>query len=164
MKNLSFKFVTLSLLTFLLISFTAYILNFQFIHITVFSLIFTLFYSEKKIRHRITYIVIALLIYSQFATPMPVTFILLVSIQLYFLTVSFFESTAFDFSLTALINSILSVIVININRLIYLYVFTGEFRVISTSANTAVSAVILVLAYNLFKPSIDQLFIKDSWL
>ncbi|HPM47929.1 MAG TPA: hypothetical protein PL056_12735, partial [bacterium] len=119
MKNLSFKFVTLSLLTFLLISFTAYILNFQFIHITVFSLIFTLFYSEKKIRHRITYIVIALLIYSQFATPMPVTFILLVSIQLYFLTVSFFESTAFDFSLTALINSILSVIVININRLIY---------------------------------------------
>ncbi len=164
MKNLSFKFVTLSLLTFLLISFTAYILNFQFIHITVFSLIFTLFYSEKKIRHRITYIVIALLIYSQFATPMPVTFILLVSIQLYFLTVSFFESTAFDFSLTALINSILSVIVININRLIYLYVFTGEFRVISTSANTAVSAVILLLAYNLFKPSIDQLFIKDSWL
>ncbi len=164
MKNLSFKFVTLSLLTFLLISFTAYILNFQFIHITVFSLIFTLFYSEKKIRHRITYIVIALLIYSQFATPMPVTFILLVSIQLYFLTVSFFESTAFDFSLTALISSILSVIVININRLIYLYVFTGEFRVISTSANTAVSAVILVLAYNLFKPSIDQLFIKDSWL
>jgi len=164
MKNLSFKFVTLSLLTFLLISFTAYILNFQFIHITVFSLIFTLFYSEKKIRHRITYIVIALLIYSQFATPMPVTFILLVSIQLYFLTVSFFESTAFDFSLTALINSILSVIVININRLIYLHVFTGEFRVISTSANTAVSAVILVLAYNLFKPSIDQLFIKDSWL
>lgn len=164
MKNLSFKFVTLSLLTFLLISFTAYILNFQFIHITVFSLIFTLFYSEKKIRHRITYIVIALLIYSQFATPMPVTFILLVSIQLYFLTVSFFESTAFDFSLTALINSILSVIVININRLIYLYVFTGELRVISTSANTAVSAVILVLAYNLFKPSIDQLFIKDSWL
>ncbi len=164
MKNLSFKFVTLSLITFLLISSATYILNLQFIHVTLFSVIFTLFYSEKKVRYRITYIILSLLIYSQFATPVPAIFILFVSIQLYFITVSFFESTAFDFSLTALINSILSAIVININRLAYLYVFTGDFKIISTSVNSAVSAVILILAYNLFKPSIDQLFIKDSWL
>ncbi|HSW61510.1 MAG TPA: hypothetical protein VLJ60_11975 [bacterium] len=164
MKNLSFKFVSLSLLTFLAVSFAAYILNLPFIHITLFSVIFTLFYSEKKVRHRVIYITLALLIYSQFATPLPAAFIFFVSIQLYFLTVSFFESTAFDFSLTALINSILSVIIININRLAYLYVFTGEFRLFSTSVNSLLSAVILILAYNLFKPSIDQLFIKDSWL
>ncbi|MGI6393363.1 MAG: hypothetical protein ACOX2F_01300 [bacterium] len=164
MKNLSFKFVFLSILIFLFVSLAAYTLNLPFVQTALFSAIFTIFYSEKKSRHRSIYIFLAVLVYSQFASPAPIVLIVLTSLQIYLLTHLFFEVTAFDFSLTALVNSILSAIILNVNRLIYLYVFTGDFKLFSMTVSTLMSSFLLILAYNLFKPSVDQLFTKDSWL
>lgn len=164
MKNLSFKFVFITLVIFTLLSFIIYSIDITFLQVPLFATIFTLFYCEKKEKHRIFYILLSLLIGSQFATPLPLLFLIFISVQVYLLTVSFFSSTAFDFSLTALINSILATIIIFINRLAYLYVFTGDFHFFSSVLRAVISSILLILAYNVFKRFIDSLFVKDSWL
>lgn len=164
MKNLSFKFVSITLLSFLIISFLLYVFNISTFHAPAFSAVFTLFYSEKKFKNRMFYLSVAFLIYLQFSTPLPLFFLIFVSVQIYLLTVSFFASTAFDFSLTALINSILSVVIISLNKTIYIYVFTGHSQIFHTIFSTALSTAILILLYNIFKPGIDHCFTKDSWL
>ena len=57
--------------------------------------------------------ILATLVYSQVASPLPFLFIFTVSTQIYLLTVAFFASTAFDYSLTALLNTILASMMIN---------------------------------------------------
>lgn len=164
MKNLSFKFVFITLVVFSMISLALYVLNVPVLLVPVFSTVFTLFYSEKKVKHRMFYLFCAFVVYSQFSTPLPLPFLIFVSVQIYLLTVSFFASTAFDFSLTALLNSILSAIVITFYRSLYLYVFTGSSHIVNAAFSILFSSVILIFFYNIFKPSVDTLFTKDSWL
>ena len=108
--------------------------------------------------------ILATLIYSQVASPLPFLFILTVSTQLYLLTVAFFASTAFDYSLTALINAIFASLIMNLNKLLYTYTFTGEISAFSFIFPSAFSAFLLIFFFVVFKPKVDSLFYKETWL
>lgn len=107
---------------------------------------------------------LATLIYSQAASPLPFLFILTAVAQIYILTVAFFASTAFDYSLTALLNAILSAFIINFDKLLYTYVFTGEISAFSFLFPSAFSAFLLIFLFIVFKPKVDTLFYKETWL
>ncbi len=111
-----------------------------------------------------TYIILAALIYSQAAAPLPFLFILTVVTQIYILTAAFFASTAFDYSLTALINTIFASLMMNFDKILYKYTFTGEISAFSFLFPSAFSAFILILLFILFKPKVDSLFYKETWL
>jgi hypothetical protein len=107
---------------------------------------------------------LATLIYSQAASPLPFVFVLTAAAQIYILTVAFFASTAFDYSLTALINAIIASLIINIDRLLYTYVFTGEISAFSFIFPSVFSAFLLIFLFVVFKPKVDALFYKETWL
>ena len=131
MKTLSFKFVFELLLAFAVFSFILYSLEVSQFLFPHFPIVATILYTEKNVRKRLTYIVLATLIYSQVASPLPFLFILTVSTQVYLLTIAFFASTAFDYSLTALLNTILASLMINFDKVLYTYTFTGEISAFS---------------------------------
>ena len=106
MKTLSFKFVFELLLAFAIFSFILYSLEVSQFLFPHFPIVATILYTEKNTRKRIIYTALATLIYSQAASPLPFVFVLTAATQIYILTVAFFASTAFDYSLTALINAI----------------------------------------------------------
>ena len=108
--------------------------------------------------------ILATLIYSQVATPLPFLFILTVSAQIYLLTSAFFAFTAFDYSLTALLNAIFASLIMNFDKLLYSYVFTGEISAFSFLFPSAFSAFLLIFLFVLFKPKVDTLFYKETWL
>ncbi|MBQ4437924.1 hypothetical protein II898_03520 [bacterium] len=164
MKTLSFKFVFELLLAFALFSFILYSLEISQFLFPHFPIVATILYTEKNTRKRITYMILATLIYSQAATPLPFLFILTVALQIYILTVAFFASTAFDYSLTALLNAILSSLMINFDKLLYTYVFTGELSAFSFLFPSAFSAFLLIFLFVVFKPKVDTLFYKETWL
>lgn len=164
MKNLSFKFIVLALILFVMFSYTLYIFDissFIFPHIAILS---TLFFSEKKVNKRLFIFSIAAFLYSQAGAPVSLFFIVFISLQIYIITSMFFSFTAFDFSLTALINCLIVVLIININRFFYIFLFTGEIRLFQFLAFSAASSFILILIYMFYKPHIDGFFVKDGWL
>lgn len=164
MKNLSFSFIALSFAVFLLFSFFLYILeisSFLFPHIPI---MITLLFSEKKIKKRIILILLAAILYSQTGSPVPLFFIVFISLQIYCLTSVFFSFTAFDFSLTALVNCLLLVFIINLNRFFYIFLFTGELKIFHLLIYSSFSSLILLSLYIFFKKHIDGFFVKDSWL
>ena len=108
--------------------------------------------------------ILATLIYSQVATPLPFLFILTVSTQIYLLTIAFFASTAFDYSLTALLNAILASFIMNFDKILYRYAFTGEISAFSLLFPAAFSAFLLIFLFVVFKPKVDTLFYKETWL
>ena len=164
MKTLSFKFVFELLLAFALFSFILYSLEISQFLFPHFPIVATILYTEKNARKRITYMILATLIYSQAATPLPFLFILTAALQIYILTVAFFASTAFDYSLTALLNAILCSLMINFDKLLYTYVFTGELSAFSFIFPSAFSAFLLIFLFVVFKPKVDTLFYKETWL
>lgn len=164
MKNLSFKFIALVLTIFLIFSYSLYILgipSFIFPHVAI---LITLFFSEKKVNKRLLIVITAAVLYSQSGAPVSLFFIVFISLQIYIITSVFFSFTAFDFSLTALINCLLVVFIINLNRFFYIFLFTGELRIFELFAYSAASSFILVVIYVFYKPQIDRFFVKDSWL
>ena len=164
MKTLSFKFVFELLLSFAVFSFILYFLDVSQFFFPHFPIVATILYTEKNTRKRVTYMTLATLIYSQVAAPLPFLFILTTAVQIYLLTVAFFASTAFEYSLTALINAILASLIMNFNKLLYTYVFTGELSAFSFLFPSLFSAVTLIVLYILFKPKVDALFYKETWL
>ncbi|MBP5406905.1 hypothetical protein J6Z19_07130 [bacterium] len=164
MKTLSFKFVFELLLTFSLFSFILYSLEVSQFLFPHFPIVITILYTEKNLRKRITYMVIATLLYSQVASPLPFLFILTVALQIYFLTVSFFASTAFDYSLTALFNAIFASLMMNFDKILYSYVFTGSLSAFSFLFPSAFSVLTLIFLFVVFKPKVDTLFFKETWL
>ena len=164
MKTLSFKFVFELLLAFALFSFILYSLDvsqFLFPHLPIVA---TILYTEKNVRKRMTYMALATLIYSQAATPLSFFFIFTVALQIYILTVAFFASTAFDYSLTALLNAILCSLIINLDKILYSYVFTGEISAFSFLFPSVFSVFLLIFLFVVFKPKVDTLFYKETWL
>ncbi len=111
-----------------------------------------------------TYMALATLIYSQAATPLSFFFIFTVALQIYILTVAFFASTAFDYSLTALLNAILCSLIINLDKILYSYVFTGEISAFSFLFPSVFSVFLLIFLFVVFKPKVDTLFYKETWL
>ena len=107
---------------------------------------------------------LATLIYSQAASPLPFLFVLTAALQIYILTVAFFASTAFDYPLTALLNAIFSSFIINFDKLLYTYVFTGEISAFSFLFPSVFSAFLLIFLFIVFKPKVDALFYKETWL
>lgn len=164
MKTLSFKFVFELLLAFSVFSFILYSLEVSQFLFPHFPIVTTILYTEKNLRKRLTYIVAATLLYSQVATPLPFLFILTVSAQVYILTVAFFASTAFEYSLTALINTILASLIMNFDKFLYTYVFTGELSAFSFVFPSLFSAFVLIFLFVVFKPKVDVLFYKETWL
>ena len=164
MKTLSFKFVFELLLAFSLFSFILYSLEVSQFLFPHFPIVATILYTEKNVRKRLTYIVLATLLYSQAASPLPFLFILTISTQVYILTVAFFASTAFDYSLTALLNAILSSLIMNFDKILYTYVFTGELSAFSFLFPSLFSAFTLIFLFVVFKPEVDALFYKETWL
>ena len=164
MKTLSFKFVFELLLAFAVFSFILYSLEVSQFLFPHFPIVATILYTEKNVRKRLTYIVLATLIYSQVASPLPFLFILTVSTQVYLLTIAFFASTAFDYSLTALLNTILASLMINFDKVLYTYTFTGEISAFSFLFPSAFSAFLLIFLFIVFKPKVDSLFYKETWL
>lgn len=108
--------------------------------------------------------ILATLVYSQVASPLPFLFIFTVSTQIYLLTVAFFASTAFDYSLTALLNTILASMMINFDKILYTYTFTGEISAFSFLFPSAFSTFLLIFLFIVFKPKVDSLFYKETWL
>lgn len=164
MRSLSFKFLFFTLLIFSTFSLALYILDipsFYFPHIPI---VFTILFTEKNFRKRLTLMLLAFLLYSQIGSPVPFFFIAVIFIQIYFFTQTFFSITAFDFTLTALLNSFLIMFLINFNRFLYIHTFTGDFNFFVLLAPTFSSWLFLILIFIFFKPQIDRLFIKDSWL
>lgn len=164
MRRLSFKFLFFTLLAFSMFSLALYLLDipgFYFPHIPI---VFTILHTEKNPRKRIALIIFAFLLYSQTGAPVPFFFLLIIFVQIYFFTQAFFSITAFDFTLTALLNSFLIMLVINFNRFLYFHTFTGDFNLFILFAPTFASWLFLILLFIFFKPQIDRLFIKDSWL
>ena len=164
MKTLSFKFVFELLLAFAVFSFILYFLDVSQFLFPHFPIVATILYTEKNSRKRIAYTVLATLIYSQAAAPLPFFFVFTVAVQIYILTVAFFASTAFDYSLTALLNAILSSFIINLDKVLYTYVFAGKFSAFSLLFPSAFSAFLLIFLFILFKPKVDTLFYKETWL
>lgn len=111
-----------------------------------------------------TYIILATLIYSQAASPLPFFFILTAALQIYILTVAFFASTAFDYSLTALLNTIFASLMMNFDKILYTYVFTDEISAFSFLFPSAFSVFVLIFLFVVFKPKVDTLFYKETWL
>lgn len=164
MKNLSFKFIASSLILFVIFSYGLYIFDvssFIFPHIAILS---TMFFSEKKVNKRLFIFSIAAFIYSQSGAPVSLFFIVFISLQIYLVTSVFFSFTAFDFSLTALINCFIVVFIINLNRFFYIFLFTGEMKIFQLFAYSAVSSFMLIMIYLFYKPHIDGFFVKDGWL
>lgn len=164
MKTLSFKFVFELLLAFALFSFILYSLEISQFLFPHFPIVATILYTEKNVKKRIIYMVLATLIYSQAASPLPFLFILTAATQIYIITVAFFASTAFDYSLTALLNAILASLIMNLNKLLYTYVFTGELSAFSFIFPSLFSIFILIFLFVIFKPKVDTLFYKETWL
>ena len=164
MKTLSLKFVFELLLAFAVFSFILYFLDVSQFLFPHFPIVATILYTEKNSRKRIIYTALATLIYSQAAAPLPFFFVLTAAVQIYILTVAFFASTAFDYSLTALLNAILSSFIINLDKVLYTYVFTGKFSAFSILFPSAFSAFLLIFLFILFKPKVDTLFYKETWL
>lgn len=164
MKNLSFKFIALTLMIFLMFSYLLYIFGISSFILPHIAIITTLFFSEKKVNKRLFIITLAAFLYSQAGAPVSLFFIVFISCQIYIITSIFFSFTAFDFSLTALINCLLIVFIINLNRFFYVFIFTGELRLFQLFAYSAVSSFILIVIYFSYKPHIDGFFVKDSWL
>ena len=164
MKTLSFKFVFELLLAFAVFSFILYSLEVSQFLFPHFPIVATIIYTEKNTRKRITYMTFATLIYSQAAAPLPFLFVLTAAMQIYILTVAFFASTAFEYSLTALLNAILSSLIINLDKVLYTYVFTGRFSAFSFLFPSAFSAFLLIVLFIAFKPKVDSLFYKETWL
>jgi len=163
-KTLSFKFVFELLLAFAIFSFILYSLEVSQFLFPHFPIVATILYTEKNTRKRIIYTALATLIYSQAASPLPFVFVLTAATQIYILTVAFFASTAFDYSLTALINAIIVSLIINIDRLLYTYVFTGEISAFSFIFPSVFSTFLLIFLFVVFKPKVDALFYKETWL
>lgn len=164
MKNLSFKFIALSLILFVAFSYGLYIFDissFIFPHIAVLS---TLFFSEKKVNKRLFIFSLSAFLYSQTGAPVSLFFIVFISLQIYMITSMFFSFTAFDFSLTALINCLIIVFIINLNRFFFSFLFTGEMKLFQLFAYSAISSFILIMIYLFYKPHIDGFFVKDGWL
>jgi len=164
MRRLSFKFLFLTLLIFSAFTLVLYLFDipgFYFPHIPI---TFTILYTEKNIRKRLALMILAFILYSQAGSPIPFFFMAVVFIQIYFFTQTFFSITAFDLTLTALLNSFLIMLVINFNRFLYFHTFTGDFNFFILLAPTFSSWLFLILIFIFFKPQIDRLFIKDSWL
>ena len=164
MKTLSFKFVFELLLAFAIFSFILYSLEVSQFLFPHFPIVATILYTEKNTRKRIIYTALATLIYSQAASPLPFVFVLTAATQIYILTVAFFVFTAFDYSLTALINAIIASLIINIDRLLYTYVFTGEISAFSFIFPSVFSTFLLIFLFVVFKPKVDALFYKETWL
>ena len=164
MKTLSFKFVFELLLAFAVFSFILYFLDVSQFFFPHFPIVATILYTEKNTRKRIIYMTLATLIYSQAASPLPFLFVLTAALQIYILTVAFFASTAFDYPLTALLNAILSSFIINFDKLLYTYVFTGEISAFSFLFPSVFSAFLLIFLFIVFKPKVDALFYKETWL
>ncbi len=164
MKTLSFKFVFELLLAFALFSFILYSLDVSQFLFPHFPIVATILYTEKNVRKRMTYMALATLIYSQAATPLSFFFIFTVALQIYILTVAFFASTAFDYSLTALLNAILCSLIINLDKILYSYVFTGEISAFSFLFPSVFSVFLLIFLFVVFKPKVDTLFYKETWL
>ena len=164
MKTLSFKFVFELLLAFAVFSFILYSLEVSQFFFPHFPIVATVLYTEKNVRKRIIYMILATLIYSQAASPLPFLFVLTAASQIYIITVAFFASTAFDYSLTALLNAILSSLIINFDKLLYTYVFTGELSAFSFIFPSVFSAFVLIFLFVVFKPKVDTLFYKETWL
>ena len=164
MKTLSFKFVFELLLAFSIFSFILYSLEVSQFLFPHFPIVATILYTEKNIRKRITYMILATLLYSQAASPLPFLFIITTALQIYILTVAFFASTAFDYSLTALLNTIFASFMMNFDKLLYTYVFTGELSAFSFIFPSAFSAFVLIFLFIVLKPKVDALFYKETWL
>ncbi len=164
MKTLSFKFVFELLLSFSLFSFILYSLEVSQFLFPHFPIVITILYTEKNLRKRITYIILATLLYSQAASPLPFFFIITAALQIYILTVAFFASTAFDYSLTALLNAIFASLMMNFDKILYTYVFTGELSAFSFLFPSAFSVFVLIFLFVVFKPKVDTLFYKETWL
>lgn len=164
MKTLSFKFVFELLLAFALFSFILYSLDVSQFLFPHFPIVATILYTEKNVRKRMIYMALATLIYSQAATPLSFFFIFTVALQIYILTVAFFASTAFDYSLTALLNAILCSLIINLDKILYSYVFTGEISAFSFLFPSVFSVFLLIFLFVVFKPKVDTLFYKETWL
>ncbi len=151
------------LLAFALFVFILYSLEISQFLFPHFPIVATILYTEKNVRKRIIYMVLATLIYSQ-AAPLPFLFILTAAAQIYIVTVAFFASTAFDYSLTALLNAILASFMINFDKILYSYVFTGEISAFSFIFPSLFSVFILIFLFVAFKPKVDTLFYKETWL
>jgi len=156
----SFMALTLFLM-FSLFLFLAGLPPFAFPHIPMFVIYIC---SEKNLNKKITFLIAALLLYSQIATPIPFIFLIIVSIQIYMAARTVFNVSVFDFSLSALISGIFIQIILNVNRMIYYYIFSGSLPLYSTLIYIGFSSGILLSFFLFFKPGIDRIFIKDTWL
>jgi len=164
MRSLSFRFLFISLLFFALFSLALYLLDipsFYFPHIPI---VFTILFTEKNLKKRIILMFLTFILYSQIGSPIPFFFIAVIFIQIYFFTQTFFSITAFDYSLTALLNSFLIMFLINFNRFLYIHTFTDDFNFLILFAPIFSSWLFLILIFIFFKHQINKLFIKDSWL
>ena len=164
MRSLSFKFIFESLLLFSLFSFVIYAMDISPFYFPHFSLILTLLYPEKNKKKRYIYIALATLVYSQTAAPIPFLFLVVSALQIYILTASFFSATAFDYPLTALFNTIGALVILNLNKFIYIYMFTSEIRPFYMAFQFGCSVLILILIFILFKSNFNRHFAKDPWL
>jgi hypothetical protein len=164
MRSIPLQSAITALIVFILFSmllFLAGIPPFVFPHIPMFAIYIC---SEKNLNKKATFLLLALFFYSQFATPFPFLFLIFISFQIYLVGGSVFNVSVFDFSLSALISGFFIQLILNVNRMVYYYAFTGTIPIYSTLVYVGFSSTILLAVFLFFKPHIDRIFIKDTWL
>ena len=164
MRTVSTKYTVLALILFIIFSTAIYLLNFPpfaFPHIPMFVIFIC---SEKNIKKKLIILIAGMLLYSQMATPLPFIFLFIISLQIYIAAHSVFNVSVFDYSLSALISGIFIQLILNLNTMLYIIVFTGKLQIYSTLIYTVFSSGILLFIYLFLKPHIDKIFIKDTWL
>jgi hypothetical protein len=164
MKTVSSKQLFVALVLFVFFSMIIFLFDippFIFPHIPMFVIFVSL---EKNIRKKMIVLSLALLLYSQFATPFPVLFLMLISLQIYIAAQSVLSVSVFDYSLSALISSIFIQIILNFNSMAYIYAFTSDLKLYSAVIYISFSSGLVLFCYTFFKQYFDKIFIKDTWL
>lgn len=164
MKSYSLRFLfnlTLLFQAFCFIIYLIGILPFYFPHIAI---LFAVLCNEKKFGKRLTFLLINLFLFSQFAESFPFIFIALLFAQLYLFNMMMQEVTTFDMPLIALFSAIMTNAIINANHMIYQYVSTGKFFIINFSVCMATTTAILLFIFIYYKEYINHMYIRDSWL
>ncbi len=164
MKNIPLSSAVIATALFVFFSLFLYLLNIQpflFPHIPMYVIFVC---SEKNYKKKSFLLLTAFLLYSQLATPFPLVFLTITSVQVYVVASSVFNVSAFDFSFSALMSGIFIQIVLNINRVVYLYVFSGATYLYSSLLGIFFASFILVFLFLYYKPHVDKIFVKDSWL
>ncbi len=162
MKSFRFKFLTLSTLFFASISLIPLLFNFSQFYLPNVAFFATLLAFESKIKKKIFFSLLFLLLFFQFSE-LPLIFILILYIQYAIISSKMFKITTFDLPVVVFLIIFTLHIVAIVDESILLYIFSGSFHIKYGILKILSGFFISLIVFIYFKTRIRELFKKDSW-